>query len=48
MPEKNKHVFSPGVFGIITDDQGRILLCHRRDDDLWNLSGGAMEMGESP
>lgn len=40
--------FTIGVFGIIFDDQKRVLLCHRRDYDLWNLPGGSMENGESP
>ena len=26
----------------------RVLLCHRRDHDLWNLPGGALEHGEAP
>ncbi len=41
-------VFRIGVFGIITDDEDRVLLCHRRDFDLWNLPGGGVEEGESP
>ena len=43
-----KTQFTIGVFGIIFDEQGRVLLCHRRDHDLWNLPGGALEAGESP
>lgn len=41
-------MFTIGVFGIITDNKGRVLLCHRRDYDLWNLPGGGVETGESP
>ncbi len=41
-------MFRVGVFGIITDDKDRVLLCHRRDFDLWNLPGGGVETGESP
>jgi len=41
-------VFRVGVFGIITDEEDRVLLCHRRDFDLWNLPGGGVEEGESP
>lgn len=41
-------MFTIGVFGIITDNEGRVLLCHRRDHDLWNLPGGGVEAGESP
>jgi ADP-ribose pyrophosphatase YjhB (NUDIX family) len=40
--------FTIGIFGIIFDDQKRVLLCHRRDYDLWNLPGGTMENLESP
>lgn len=40
--------FTIGVFGIIFDDRKRVLLCHRRDYDLWNLPGGGLEHGESP
>jgi 8-oxo-dGTP diphosphatase len=37
-----------GAFAIILDEQERVLLCHRRDVDLWNLPGGGMEVGETP
>jgi 8-oxo-dGTP diphosphatase len=37
-----------GAFGIIFDDQRRVLLCHRRDIDAWNLPGGGVEDGEAP
>lgn len=37
----------PGVAAIITDGQGRVLLEHRRDFDMWSLPGGACEVGES-
>ncbi len=43
-----KDKFTLGAFGIILDKQQRILLCHRRDMDLWNLPGGGVEKGESP
>ena len=33
---------------IIHDGDRRVLLCHRRDHDLWNLPGGALEHGEAP
>ena len=46
--KRNLSVFTIGVFGIITDDKDRVLLCHRRDFDLWNLPGGGVEAGESP
>lgn len=41
-------MFTIGVFGIITDNEDRVLLCHRRDYDLWNLPGGGVEIGETP
>ena len=41
-------MFSLGAFAIIFDPQGRVLLCHRRDMDLWNLPGGGVESGELP
>jgi len=37
-----------GAFAIIFDSQGRVLLCHRRDLDIWNLPGGGVESGELP
>lgn len=43
-----KPQFTIGIFGIILDQQNRVLLCHRRDYDLWNLPGGTLEHGESP
>ncbi|MBC8505394.1 MAG: NUDIX domain-containing protein [Anaerolineales bacterium] len=41
-------MFTLGAFVIIFDDQRRILLCHRRDYDIWNLPGGGVESGELP
>ncbi|WP_228983047.1 NUDIX domain-containing protein [Streptomyces sp. DH12] len=32
---------------VVTDGQGRVLLQRRRDNDLWALPGGAMDMGDS-
>ncbi|MDP2656414.1 MAG: NUDIX hydrolase [bacterium] len=43
-----KPTFTIGVFGIIRDDQDRVLLVLRNDYDLWNLPGGGLEKGESP
>ena len=43
-----KAQYTIGVFGIIFDEKGRVLLCHRRDFDLWNLPGGTLENFESP
>jgi len=36
------------AFAIIFDKEKRILLCHRKDYDLWNLPGGGLEDGEAP
>jgi 8-oxo-dGTP diphosphatase len=40
--------FTVGVFGLVFDSRDDILLCHRRDHDLWNLPGGRLEPGETP
>jgi 8-oxo-dGTP diphosphatase len=40
-------IFRIGVFALIFDDEGRILLGHRRDVDWWNLPGGGMDAGET-
>jgi ADP-ribose pyrophosphatase YjhB (NUDIX family) len=37
----------PAASAIVTDEQGRILLHRRRDNDQWALPGGVMELGES-
>jgi 8-oxo-dGTP diphosphatase len=37
-----------GAFAVIFDEQDRVLLCHRRDIDAWNLPGGGVEEGETP
>jgi 8-oxo-dGTP diphosphatase len=42
------YLFTIGAFAIISDQQGRVLLCHRRDMDAWNLPGGGVESGELP
>jgi ADP-ribose pyrophosphatase YjhB (NUDIX family) len=41
-------MFIISAFAIIFDAQGRVLLCHRRDLDVWNLPGGGVESGEMP
>lgn len=43
-----KPSFTLGAFAVIADNEGRVLMCHRRDRDLWNLPGGAIESGELP
>ena len=37
----------PAASAIVTDDEERILLIRRSDNDLWSIPGGAMEIGES-
>jgi len=37
-----------GAFAVILDDERRVLLCHRRDMDAWNLPGGGVEASEAP
>jgi ADP-ribose pyrophosphatase YjhB (NUDIX family) len=34
------------VTAFVTDAEGRVLLVHRTDNDLWALPGGAQEIGE--
>jgi 8-oxo-dGTP diphosphatase len=36
-----------GIKALITDTEGRFLLC-RESDNWWNLPGGGLEYGESP
>lgn len=44
----NRAHFTVGAFAVIFDAEGRILLCHRRDMDAWNLPGGGLEAEELP
>ncbi|MGW3847199.1 NUDIX domain-containing protein [Streptomyces fagopyri] len=44
-PQANSLV--PAASVVVTDDQGRILLQRRTDNDMWALPGGKMELGES-
>ena len=37
-----------GAYAAIFDDEDRVLLCHRRDMDMWNLPGGLVEPNEAP
>lgn len=37
----------PAASAVVIDDEGRILLHRRSDNDLWSIPGGAMEIGES-
>jgi ADP-ribose pyrophosphatase YjhB (NUDIX family) len=44
-PKANSVV--PSVVAVVQDDQGRILLIHKTDNDLWALPGGGHDIGES-
>jgi 8-oxo-dGTP diphosphatase len=41
-------MFKIDAFAIIKNDNDEVLLCHRKDLDLWNLPGGHVEDGEAP
>jgi 8-oxo-dGTP pyrophosphatase MutT (NUDIX family) len=36
----------PAVTAVVEDDEGRVLLIHRVDNDRWALPGGQVEVGE--
>ncbi|MDT0309272.1 NUDIX domain-containing protein [Streptomyces sp. DSM 44917] len=44
-PEPNSLVVAASA--VVTDDEGRILLQRRTDNDLWALPGGGMDMTDS-
>ena len=44
-PKANRLV--PAASAVVTDPNGLILLQKRRDNDLWALPGGGMEIGET-
>lgn len=44
-PKPNSVV--PSTTAVVTDNEGRIALVHRKDNGLWALPGGGMELGES-
>jgi ADP-ribose pyrophosphatase YjhB (NUDIX family) len=44
-PKANSVV--PSVTAVVTDEQGRILMVHKTDNDLWALPGGGMDLGGS-
>jgi ADP-ribose pyrophosphatase YjhB (NUDIX family) len=43
-PKPNSIV--PAVTAVVEDNQGRVLLIHRVDNDRWALPGGQVEVGE--
>lgn len=44
-PQANSLV--PAASAIVSDQNGKILLQRRKDNNLWALPGGAMEVGET-
>jgi ADP-ribose pyrophosphatase YjhB (NUDIX family) len=44
----SRPLFTIGTFAVIFNEDGRVLLSHRRDMDAWNLPGGGLEPGELP
>ena len=44
-PKPNSLVVAASA--VVTDEQGRILLQRRRDNDLWALPGGGMDLTDS-
>ncbi|MGP4048794.1 NUDIX domain-containing protein [Streptomyces sp. 2A115] len=44
-PKPNSLVVAASA--VVTDEHGRILLQRRRDNDLWALPGGGMDMSDS-
>jgi ADP-ribose pyrophosphatase YjhB (NUDIX family) len=37
----------PAASAVVVDSEGRILLHHRTDNELWSIPGGGMEVGET-
>ena len=44
-PKANSVV--PSVVAIVRDEEGRVLMIHKTDNDKWALPGGGHEIGES-
>lgn len=44
-PEANSVV--PSVTAVVRDKEGRLLVIHKTDNDLWALPGGGHDIGES-
>jgi len=40
--------WSLGVYGLITNEKGEVLLIHRRDNDIWQSPGGGVSPDEAP
>jgi len=39
---------SVGVCAVVFDEEGRLLIVQRNDNGMWNMPGGAADVGESP
>jgi 8-oxo-dGTP pyrophosphatase MutT (NUDIX family) len=37
----------PSAVACVVDEEGRVLMIHKTDNDLWALPGGAHELGET-
>jgi 8-oxo-dGTP diphosphatase len=45
---ETRPLFTIGTFAVILNEEGHVLLSHRRDMDAWNLPGGGLEPEEMP
>ena len=43
----HRKLITPGVIGVIQDREKRILLVQRRDNNVWEMPGGSMELDQS-
>ncbi len=43
----NRTLISVGMRAIIQDEEGRVLLIRRNDNDMWGMPAGSMELDES-
>jgi 8-oxo-dGTP pyrophosphatase MutT (NUDIX family) len=43
----NQQLITPGARGVVLDGDGRILLIRRRDNHLWAIPAGSIELDES-
>ena len=43
-----KNIYTIGVFALIFNAEGQLLLAHRNDSDLWDLPGGGLDPDETP
>lgn len=44
----HERLWLPGVTAVVLNDDGRVLLVRRADNDLWTLVTGCLEPGEQP